>query len=124
MSAVNELRAAAAKLREAKEQTSSLGPWRNHQMSVHAEDRPIAMAYQCYADAAWIALMHPGLAEPLAAWLEEAAETVASHQAQPDYGGWPDFRWCMGCQDEECDGLQNLDKALAVARAIAGGEPS
>ena len=61
------------------------------------------------------------LREPLAAWLEDAARTAGDHQQMPDYAGLPDHRWCADCQDEECDGLRALDKALAAARVILGG---
>lgn len=72
------------------------------------------------ADPKWVALASPALAGPLAAWLEDAAQTVKAHETELEYEGLPDFRWCKGCQDEECDGLQNLDKAFAVADVILG----
>lgn len=71
-------------------------------------------------DATWIALASPVIAEPLAAWLEETARTARQHQTAGGYAGMPTFRWCIDCDTEECDGLLNLDRALAVARAING----
>ncbi|MFJ6566578.1 hypothetical protein ACIQNU_04110 [Streptomyces sp. NPDC091292] len=54
------------------------------------------------ADADYIAAMHPGVGTALAAWLEWEAETVSRTAWAPINGG--------------------LDRALAVARAISGGE--
>lgn len=103
------LRAAAAKVRKAKAQASQGGPWRNDQMSVRAEDRPIAMAYQCYADAAWIALAHPGLAEPLAAWLEETGRQYEMAPCDMPDGA------CNGCERRD-----DFVYAFDVARVILG----
>lgn len=75
------LRRAAAMLRETAAPATP-GPW----VSLDKGDRIIHSAepfdYEYVVDepmsnehnAAWIALMHPGLAEPLAAWLDFAAE--------------------------------------------------
>ncbi|MGW4422608.1 hypothetical protein [Streptosporangium sp. NPDC004631] len=70
----------------------------------------------------WVRHISPTLAAPLAAWLEEAARQAACHQQTPGYVGLPDYRLCHDCQEEECYGLQALDKALAVARVILGGD--
>jgi len=54
------------------------------------------------ADAAWIALAHPALAEPLAEWLEDTAgDFEAEHRTEPE--------------------MSNEFHALAVARVINGG---
>ncbi|SEN89540.1 hypothetical protein, partial [Nonomuraea pusilla] len=71
-------------------------------------------------NARWIALMNPDLAEPLASWLEETARNAHNHQPAPDYVEGLDVEWCLGCQDEECEGLRNVRAALAVARALNG----
>lgn len=71
-------------------------------------------------DTAWIALMSPALAEPLAAWLEKTAETVRHHEPDTQYDGLPNWQWCTGCDTEECEGLQNITAALTVARAVLG----
>ncbi|MGV9779732.1 hypothetical protein [Streptosporangium sp. NPDC003464] len=55
------------------------------------------------ADAAWIAAMHPDLAEPLAAWLDEAARHADMNEHRA-----PRHR-------------RDLTWALAVARVILGG---
>jgi hypothetical protein len=52
-------------------------------------------------DAAWIALMHPGLAAPLAAWLETCANDLADARHYVD-------------EPNSCE------HALAVARSILG----
>ncbi|MEV7008251.1 hypothetical protein [Streptosporangium sp. NPDC051022] len=58
-------------------------------------------------DAAWIALAHPGLAEPLAGWLEEVADDAEKHAR----GG------CGNSADEIACGWP-----LAVARLINGSD--
>lgn len=54
---------------------------------------------QSMADAAWIALMHPGLGEPIAAWLERTADYYRPGTTHPTH----------------------VVRALAVARALLGG---
>lgn len=57
------------------------------------------------ADAAWITLMHPGMAEPLAKWLEDAAR------------GYEGF-----AEDHGHDVAERVVwHALAVARVVNGG---
>jgi hypothetical protein len=51
--------------------------------------------------------------------LAEVAATVDDHEPSAAYAGMPEIRWCLGCQAEECDALQVIDAALAVARAAA-----
>lgn len=40
-----------------------------------------------WRDAAWIATVHPGLAEPLAAWLDRQADWYETSTASGDHGG-------------------------------------
>ena len=66
--------------------------------------------------AAWIALMHPGLAEPLAAWLEAADlhEPVIceKHEGCKPLG-------CQRCAEEDWP-CADARRAVAVARIILG----
>jgi hypothetical protein len=87
MTPAEELRAAATMLREAAADSDSEN-WYN------AESLALSLDG---ADVAWIALAHPGLAEPLAAWLDDAAWT------------WDVVR------------LAERRHLLAVARVINGG---
>jgi hypothetical protein len=74
---------------------------------------------QSRADARWIALAHPGLAGPLADWLEHAAK---AHDAtvQAAFDNW------RGSNDTEARDRwidrQTDQHALAVARTILGKE--
>ncbi|MFD9950562.1 hypothetical protein ACFWYW_57460 [Nonomuraea sp. NPDC059023] len=70
------------------------------------------------ADAAWIALASPLLAEPLASWLEEAARIAVAHPQDPNYAAAPELAFCTECQDEETDCVRVVRGALAVARAL------
>lgn len=69
--------------------------------------------------ARWIALMHLGIAEPLADWLESAArrQEATEQAAQVNWRGSSDAeardRWVSKMTEHE---------ALAVARALLGGE--
>ena len=67
--------------------------------------------------AAWIALMYPGLAEPLAAWLEETAG-LHEQNTLPGHANIipPGCQWCAD-EDWPC---ADTRRALAVARAILG----
>jgi hypothetical protein len=106
-----ELRAAATKLRETAEKATP-GPWGapEHDSSVVAWrvgpggfdddfDYVIDQTLDRAEDADWIALAHPGLAEPLAEWLE-----MEAHMAER-----------RGLSAEG-----NTFHALKVARAING----
>ncbi|MBA9003693.1 hypothetical protein [Thermomonospora cellulosilytica] len=68
-------------------------------------------------NAAWIARIHPGLAEPLADWLEAEAKKVEAG-TYTDLGG-PFHAACHGRFDEDCS---CFDEVLAVARVINGTE--
>lgn len=76
--------------------------------------------YLSEADACWIALAHPGLAEPLTAWLESAAWVDREHPQDPEYAGLPATKFCTTCNDEETTCVAFIDNALAVARVING----
>lgn len=131
MSPVEELRAAAARLREMAKGTTR-GPWEAVDgvemyprwiLGRPAGDSPYAAdVAKSYADGggdgvdvsdadwAWMAFAHPGLAEPLAEWLEQTARGIQAHI---------DVR----------SSIEQLEQvhahALAVARVIvgpAGGE--
>jgi hypothetical protein len=144
MTPAEELRAAATTLRETAAKATE-GPWkaspvwspRSHCRSAvysyahrtgTAESIVVASGLKDRAggiaepgNAVWIALAHPGLAEPLAAWLESAALLARTHKTDPAYEAENSFRWCLECNNEECEALQHIDKALAVARVINGG---
>lgn len=110
MTPAQELRAAAAKLRSTAatplEDIDSLtlgGPdqWAKY----YGEDCPDLPA----GDGPWIVLMSPKLAEPLAAWLDAVA------------GGWEKSTNLFPAGD---DAMFAGHPALAVARALLGGESS
>lgn len=109
------LRAAAGVVRELST-AATPGPWtpespllsdivtsallgRVADCSVGTEYRP-----QSIPDAAWIALMHPGVGEPLAKWLEYVAELAVSVAAHRPDAATEDAPW--------------LAPALALADAI------
>ncbi|MGS2641711.1 hypothetical protein [Streptosporangium sp. G12] len=116
MTPVEELRAAAAKLRETAGNATP-GPW----MSMDDGDRLVAPIVEndgtvspfgmdnvvCEPmggeNAAWMALVHPGLAEPLAELMEESAR-----QADMNEHRAPRHR-------------RDLTQALAVAHVILRG---
>lgn len=125
MSLAEELRAAATKLRETAIGTTP-APWEDH--SAEGTAWPILIAggsipgdptgyrdlvikvhesitdeVMTYADAAWIALASPALAEPLAVWLEKVA---TDHEISTKAG--------VGVV------ISPNNPALAVARAING----
>lgn len=86
MTAAEEMRAAAAKLRETAKGVSHFPtPWTvepaedDQWRVIYVKDNPLAGLIATTPDygrvwlAEWIALMHPGQAEPLAEWLEHEA---------------------------------------------------
>lgn len=106
MTAADELRAAAQKIR-ALATTAAPGPWEQTGIGdigwyvsgpcVETED-----SEQGRADASYIAAMHPGVGLAVAAWLDSwVGIDFSEHAAMPG----------------------DLAHALAVARAINGGEP-
>jgi len=117
---IEELRAAATIVRQAAAKATP-GPWRIRQgntISSNIADRDghmvidgggwtdgtktVVYGAALNADAAWIALMSPALAEPLAAWLESEALSLRSF-------------------DRSWHGTFAA-RALAVARSINGSE--
>jgi hypothetical protein len=98
------LRAAAQHVREMAQQATP-GPWVANGAGVgtdYTDNEPdLIVAVDAFDpnDAAWMALMHPGLAEPLAAWLEMEAHM-----------------WDLRGNSAE----GNTFHALAAARALLG----
>lgn len=107
MSSSDQLRRAAAKLRETRAEVETGPPWAvgddAPDLVCSGELRvwgaPIVASNLNFGDAAWIALMSPALAEPLAAWLE-SWDGVAFNERGPM--------------------ADDLKHALNVARAILG----
>lgn len=119
-----ELRAAAQLLRDrATAPYVQPGPWHIHEaygflrVDNDRDKTREAWTVKSGADLAeenrntaqWIAMMHPGVGEPLAAWLEDMAGFLDTTR-QPD-----------GTQPRLA--LHNSRHALAVARALLGGQP-
>lgn len=149
MTPAEELRAAAQALREAaKDTTSTEGGWGGSTDEEHGtafifggpvdeagyrtgivfEFKDELDCENCarpsFADVGWMITATPALAEPLAKWLESTALLARTHKTDPDYEAKNRFRWCLECNNEECEALQHIDKALAVARVINGGPPT
>ena len=135
----DELRAAAAKIRDIAGPTTP-GPWTDRStddtgawpiMIVGGDDspgdgrgEPVLIVHESVTeeivareDATWIALAGPQIAEPLAAWLEGAAD---------DLGGAEEYL-ARTAPGETFDPFEYVDEpgsvraALRVARAINGG---
>jgi hypothetical protein len=119
VTAPEELRKAAARLRDLAADTSA-APWwsgssgsRVYEVRVDGNALPWAplAAYlvERAADAGWIATMHPGIAHPLADWLESVAD---AH---------------IHLDDREISAFDlpgtDTHPALDVARIINGGQP-
>jgi hypothetical protein len=103
-----ELRAAAAKLRETAKKATR-GPWTSYSGRVDSHAGTIGIALNGYTDSEWIALMHPGRAEQLAALLEEIAR---QHELPPC--NHPDGL-CNGCERRD-----DFVYSVNVARDILG----
>lgn len=100
MTAADELRQAAAKVREKGAALTDAGAhrtWREGWLAAHI----------LREDEEWVALMSPALAEPLAAWLEDCAGQASAMSGPDDFG--------------ICDEPGSVQAALKVARAINGG---
>jgi hypothetical protein len=141
MTPAEELAAATEKLRKLST-TATPGPWRDHDthlgqyghtatvLSGEGNDTDLrawlpSMSQEpwderrnVWADAAYIAAMHPGVGCALADWLESTAElhepnVCTKHEGCGPFG-------CQWCADEDwpCADIRN---ALAVARAVLGG---
>lgn len=111
-----ELRAAAARLREHAKSAStwpwtSAPSWAGENAVLNAGGHPVAVCgeeipgsdYPASADAAWIALAHPGLAEPLARLLDDAVDRLG---------------YFAGLGEKA---LSLAEYELAAARALLGG---
>ncbi len=115
----DQLKRAAAKLRQIGEQTTP-GPWHAEQTissDLIMDDCGVLVADcgldedvvpEIHADAAWIALANPAIAEPLADWLESDAGLI-------------DDMTAVGFSDAILTAW--FTPALTVARTILG-EPS
>src|SRR5688500_13604442 len=115
MTPVEELRAAAQKVREARSAVKAVEPlvpgeiddWTKYYGQETSHGLPSG-------DAPWIATMHPGLAEPIAAWLDGCADEVASTRHTLDQVGRR-----SGYSDlEEVREPDSVRRALTLARAI------
>lgn len=107
-----EMRAAVALLRE-HAAVATPGPWTvndpAYATEIHGPSRVAVVAggrwggeapvFECDGDAAWIALMHPGVGTLLAEWLETTADYYRPGVTHPTH----------------------VVRALAVARALLGG---
>lgn len=106
MSAAEELRAAAGKIRAAAE-AASPDSWESDCGMVTDPDGYRVADARDSDDAAYIATMHPGVGAALADWLESTAATIEAvirkhEDAATEFSHW-------------------VAPALAVARAINGG---
>jgi hypothetical protein len=136
-----EIREAASRLRGESAETTP-GPWRRHDThldrgghtaTVLTERRELndvelvawlpSWSHEpwadkpCWANSRWIALVHPGLAEPLAAWLEQAAvwhDQTTVVLTDPNHVL---HHACGGVAGEDCKCFAH---PLAVARALNG----
>lgn len=125
-----ELKTAATRLRAAFADVETGPPWSLCDapgLIVSGDVRPWgapSVAERAYeGDAAWIALMDPALAEPLAACLEEAARLAQEHKPDPNYEGGDDHQWCLECNTEHCDQMITIGHALAIAKVINRSGP-
>ena len=133
-----ELRTAAAKLREAVAAVPA-GHWTLHEdliehdgsseSAILTDARPgmdaLVLSGEWWGEGLAVMRLLVALhvaAEPLASWLESAAWVAGEHPQDPDYAGLPDTRFCNTCQDEETTCVAFVAGALAVARAINGGD--
>jgi len=90
VSPAEEISAAAARLRETAERTAR-APWSTNGMWVMGADSHIAHFGGHLPNRDWVALVHPGLAEPLASWLESwDGVEIREDGPMPD-----DFRYAL-----------------------------
>ena len=139
MSPAETLRAAAKLLRKRGKEATP-GPWDDHSADgsawpilIHGgpiKDDPtdrrdtVIKVHESIADeeivapddAAWIALMSPAVAEPLAAWLEHAATDLET--AEIAATKWGDAEQLK--PGDYIDEPDSAERALAFARAILG----
>jgi len=146
-----ELREAASRLRGTVNGTTP-GPWRRHDTYLNAGGHTATVLtdrrnindtelvawlpsrshepwadHPCWANSRWIALVHPGLAEPLASWLKQTASDYEV-EVNPRVSGRDRTQpfcdrcglWLVQvCTDQEL--CSCWDDALAVARVVNGG---
>ncbi|MEV1003336.1 hypothetical protein [Nonomuraea sp. NPDC050202] len=96
----DKLETAATICREIAARTSGT-PWRATGNNVDGPAGPVAIAYQCYGDATWIAIADPGMAEPIADVLERALlirEREVRAQDAGDYHAACDGIIWEGCE--------------------------
>lgn len=106
MSSAATLRAAATLIRETAAAPDCEGTWkRDHEDVNDITHDELVAACEGQGIAAWIALMSPAVAEPLAAWLEGVAKDIDGHD--PD----------GGC---ECTESDSYHRAMDFAAAILG----
>lgn len=117
-----EIRAAAEKLRgliDAVDQDMVTNPyWSSDDHPPHAYPTLYARGVDGALGGpagAFAAAMHPGVVTAIADWLEHTAEL---HEAETD----PRTPGCQRCADEDYP-CSDMRDALAVARAINGGQP-
>ncbi|MFI7644100.1 hypothetical protein [Nonomuraea sp. NPDC049400] len=136
----DELREAAAKLRE-KAENAPHGPWHwegtypqriSNAAAIVVADTFTGPEVPPYG-AEWITLVSPELAEPLASWLEKAAkdfddETYEDAIECPacgdgcykDHGTFRAHSSCGGVVGSDAERCPCFDEALAVARFLNG----
>jgi len=57
----------------------------HHMLAEHDDDLPAEQSRELLASLRWAATVHPGLAEPLAAWMEREARVVGKrHPSDPN----------------------------------------
>jgi hypothetical protein len=61
----------------------------HHMLAEHDDDLPLEQSRELLASLRWAATVHPGLAEPLAAWLEREARVVGKrHPSDSNLTEW------------------------------------
>lgn len=124
MNPADELRAAAKLLRETASKATPAAKWQLLSYQIvglydEAADTvtDVAFTYGNQPNARWIALASPAIAEPLAAWLERAGDDLSGAEAYLARTPGEIFD-----PFEYCDEPDSVRAALAVARAINGGD--
>ena len=126
LSPVETLQAAAAKLRELVKKATP-GPWTAHSDGLVWPERmgdPVSGSTE-QEDAEWIAFAHPGVAEPLADWLDAQAEDLGWHMAAWTHVNPGEESGFFGQAARDPARLAQLTadhsgRALAVARVLLG----
>lgn len=125
-----EMREAADRLRiKAADITLAPGPWvvDRYGDSVYSgeleEPDALCVAETTVSAAAWITLVNPLMAEPLASWLEEYARWAKDSIFVEDEGDDPPVHESDYCDGEIGKGCQCFAHPLAVARVLNGSQP-